>query len=85
MRKPAILITGANGEMGRGLINALCKKNTPNIIGLDLQKLDDSISGLVSESIIGNILDEKLMEQLNGESTVWIFSCLFKWPNDEHL
>ena len=67
MRKPAILITGANGEMGRGLINALCKKNTPNIIGLDLQKLDDSISGLVSESIIGNILDEKLMEQLNGE------------------
>lgn len=67
MRKPAILITGANGEMGHGLINALCKKNTPNIIGLDLQKLDDSISGLVSESIIGNILDEKLMEQLNGE------------------
>ena len=31
MRKPAILITGANGEMGHGLIHALSKKVNDNI------------------------------------------------------
>jgi len=35
MRKSAILITGANGEMGHGLI-ALHKKNNINIVALDL-------------------------------------------------
>ena len=67
MRKPAILITGANGEIGRGLIIALHKKHTVNIITLDLNQLDSSISGLASEELTGNILDADLIDQLNGE------------------
>ena len=67
MRKSAILITGANGEMGHGLITALHKKNNVNIVALDLNPLDDSISVLVHEELIGNILDQGLIEQLNGE------------------
>ena len=67
MRKSAILITGANGEMGHGLITALHKKNNVNIVALDLNPLDDSISVLVHEEFIGNILDQGLIEQLNGE------------------
>ena len=67
MRKPAILITGANGEIGHGLITALHKKNTVNIITLDLNLLDSSISELATEELTGNILDANLIEQLNGE------------------
>ena len=67
MRKPAILITGANGEMGHGLITALHKKNNVNIVALDLNPLDVSISMYANEELIGNILDQGLIEQLNGE------------------
>ena len=67
MRKPAILITGANGEIGHGLITALHKKSPVNIITLDLNQLDGSISGLASGELTGNILDIKLIDQLNGE------------------
>ena len=67
MRKPAILITGANGEIGHGLIKALHEKNVVNIITLDLNQLDSNIAGLASEEITGNILDADLIDQLNGE------------------
>ena len=67
MRKSAILITGANGEMGHGLIAALHQKNNINIVALDLNPLDDTISVLANEELIGNILDQGLIEQLNSE------------------
>ena len=67
MRKPATLITGANGEMGHGLISALHYINKSNIVAMDLNALDSSISKYCSEQIVGNILDEDLIEQLNAE------------------
>ena len=53
--------------MGHGLITALHKKNNVNIVALDLNPLDDTISVLANEELIGNILDQGLIEQLNGE------------------
>ena len=79
MRKPSILITGANGEIGHGLIKALHKKNTLNIITLDLNRLDGSIIELASEELTGNILDANLIDQLNGEyefSTIYHLAAL---------
>ncbi len=67
MRKSAILITGANGEMGHGLITALHAQNNVNIVALDLNPLDKAISSYAYEELIGNILDQGLIEQLNGE------------------
>ena len=67
MRKSAILITGANGEIGQSLITALHKKHTVNIITLDLNQLGTSISGLASEELTGNILDADLIARLNDE------------------
>ena len=67
MRKSAILITGANGEMGHGLIAKIHENKHTNIVGMDLNALDSSISKYCSEIIIGNILDEDLIDQLNGE------------------
>ena len=67
MRKQATLITGANGEMGHGLIMGMHQKNKQNIVAMDLNQLDDSISNYCSEQIVGNILDVDLIDQLNGE------------------
>ena len=67
MRKPAILITGVNGEMGHGLLSVLNKKNQRNIVGMDINKLDNALSKQCSEEIIGSILNGDLIDQINGE------------------
>jgi nucleoside-diphosphate-sugar epimerase len=53
--------------MGHGLISALHENNYRNLVAMDLNQLDDTISGYCSEEIIGNILDVNIIDQLNGE------------------
>ena len=65
MQKQSILITGANGEMGHGLISALSKKNNINIVTLDLNEIDSSIKDLCSKKYTGSILDDDLIRELN--------------------
>ena len=67
MRKPATLITGANGEIGHGLITALYEQSHRNIVAMDINQLDNAIFDHCSEEIIGNILNEDLINQINGE------------------
>ena len=67
MRKKIILITGANGEIGHGLINALHAKGFNDILALDLHPISEEIEGKILEGVIGNILDKNLLEQLNSE------------------
>ena len=53
MRKQAILITGANGEIGHGLIEVLHKQNRNNIISNLCDRLDKNTlmkSNLISKS-----------------------------------
>src|SRR6266508_73297 len=47
MRKPVILITGAGGEIGYGLVTRLASSGSP-IITLDVMPLDASLSPLLS-------------------------------------
>tara|TARA_B100000945_G_scaffold321421_1_gene335893 strand:- start:577 stop:1566 length:990 start_codon:yes stop_codon:yes gene_type:complete len=65
MRIPAILITGANGEIGQGLINKLNKSNSLDIITLDLNKIKKIHSPLIIEKISGNILDLEIYKKIN--------------------
>jgi threonine 3-dehydrogenase len=68
MRNKVILITGANGEVGHGLINQLsAMKDMPPVMVLDIRGLDPSMSSKVSETIIGDILDNGLLETLVSE------------------
>ena len=62
MQKSAILITGANGEMGRGLIQSLGDKGK-RIITLDLQPISDPISEMIDTQIVGSILDKELLKK----------------------
>ncbi len=65
MKKSAILITGANGEMGRGLIKSLANTNL-DIITIDLHPIIDADLAIeIYEENIGSILDSKLLETLN--------------------
>ena len=68
MRKKAILITGAAGEIGHALIEALAQE--PNreyeILTMDLQPMPADFSS-VSTHLQGDILDEALLGRLVSE------------------
>ena len=67
MRKEVILITGANGEIGHGLIEYIAQRSSAHILGLDVQPIDESIKKYCSHAIQGDILDLMLLGRLVGE------------------
>lgn len=68
MRTKAILITGANGEVGHGLIRYLAERgDMPPVVVLDIRGLDDAIRPYVYETKIGDILDNELLGTLINE------------------
>ena len=69
MRKPVILITGAGGEIGHGLVTRLGSAGAP-IATLDLHPLDPSLVPLVSRVFTGSITDPNLLERILAEFEV---------------
>jgi nucleoside-diphosphate-sugar epimerase len=67
MRKEVILITGANGEIGHGLISHFSEHGNTPIVALDVQPLDDTIKSCCARFIQGDILDTNLLGRLVGE------------------
>jgi threonine 3-dehydrogenase len=67
IRKPVVLITGANGEIGHGLITRLASEGSRSIITLDLTALDPSLKPLVRREFTGSILDHTLLERILAE------------------
>ncbi|MDZ7269043.1 MAG: NAD-dependent epimerase/dehydratase family protein [candidate division KSB1 bacterium] len=67
IRKPGILVTGANGEMGHGLLGRLAELGTHHLIALDVHPLDENLKRLCSASITGDILEARLLERLQSE------------------
>jgi nucleoside-diphosphate-sugar epimerase len=59
-----ILITGANGEIGHGLVTRLAESSSVRIIALDLQNPDDLIRLRCHRTIAGDIADVDLLETL---------------------
>ncbi|MGH9370683.1 MAG: NAD-dependent epimerase/dehydratase family protein, partial [Vicinamibacterales bacterium] len=69
-RKPVVLITGAGGEIGHGLIDRLSADSHRAIVTLDLSRLDNAIAPLVDREITGSILDRPLLERVLAEYQV---------------
>ncbi|NDJ84322.1 MAG: NAD-dependent epimerase/dehydratase family protein [Chloroflexi bacterium] len=68
MRKKASLVTGANGEVGHGLIRQLHEAGDKlPVIALDINQVDDEIANLVDDVVIGDILDTALLDKLMSE------------------
>lgn len=70
MRKPVVLITGAGGEIGHGLIDRLSGQQHRAIVTLDVSPLDSSIAPKVDREITGSILDRAVLERILAEYQV---------------
>jgi nucleoside-diphosphate-sugar epimerase len=70
LRKPIVLITGAGGEIGHGLITKLALEGGRRIVTIDLNPLDVEIGRYVSREITGSILDVSLLDRLIAEYEV---------------
>jgi len=64
LRKPVVLITGACGEIGHGLITRLSEARSQSIITLDLNPLDAELVPRVQRHILGSILDPQALDRI---------------------
>jgi threonine 3-dehydrogenase len=68
--KTAVLVTGANGEIGRTLLAALAADGRHAIVTLDLTPLPDAERAFASASYAGNIMDRYLLDQIAAHHDV---------------
>src|SRR5260370_19078639 len=69
MRKPVVLITGAGGEIGHGLVTRLSAAGSP-IITVDVSPLDASLVPRVTREFTGSITDTGLLDRMIAEFEV---------------
>jgi nucleoside-diphosphate-sugar epimerase len=70
MRKPVVLITGANGEIGHALVAILADQRHQAVVSLDVNPLDPHVARLVHREFTGSILDTNLLERVLSEFEV---------------
>ena len=70
LRKPVVLITGASGEIGHGLITSIAEAGDQPIITLDVKALEPELARLVHQEFAGSILDTNLLERILAEYEV---------------
>jgi nucleoside-diphosphate-sugar epimerase len=66
MRTPVVLVTGAGGEIGHGLISRLAAAGRP-IVTIDISPLDASLARRVRREFTGSITDTGLLERVLAE------------------
>jgi threonine 3-dehydrogenase len=64
VRKGVVLITGAGGEIGHGLIAQLAGSRERGIVTLDVNRLDPEIAKAVDVEITGSILDKGILDRI---------------------
>ena len=69
MRKPVILVTGAGGEIGHGLVTRLAGSSRP-IVTLDVAPLDKTLAPLVAREFLGSITDPMVLARVLAEFEV---------------
>lgn len=70
MRKPVVVITGAGGEIGHGLIERIAAEGRQGVVTLDLNPLEPDLARLVQREFRGSILDAPLLERILAEFEV---------------
>lgn len=63
-RSTAILITGAGGEVGHGLITALNNSGASNVVAMDVRELQPELREQCMETFVGDICDRAVLERL---------------------
>ncbi len=80
-----VLITGANGEIGHGLIDAVRAQGQHGIIALDLREMTGPQAAHCDVVLTGDILDEKLiatLEQYNID-TIYHLAALLSTRSEQ--
>jgi threonine 3-dehydrogenase len=70
MRRPVVLITGANGEIGHGLIDRLADDGSRAIVTLDVAPLEPALRAKVQREVTGSILEKAALERILSEFEV---------------
>lgn len=70
MRKPVVLITGAGGEIGHGLIEQLAADGNNSIITVDVRPLGEELKPLIEREFVGSIMDRNLLDRILAEYEV---------------
>jgi len=66
MRTPVVLVTGAGGEIGHGLITRLAAAGR-TIVSIDIAPLDSDVARHVRREFTGSITDGRLLERVLAE------------------
>lgn len=66
MRATSVLVTGANGEIGHGLLTRLAAEG-PSIVTLDIAPLEPKLAPLVRREFTGSVTDYGLLERILAE------------------
>ncbi len=69
-RPEQVLITGAGGEVGHGLLHAFVDSGAGQVSTLDLAELPATHAPLVSNSYLGDIRDESLVAEIFGRNDI---------------
>jgi nucleoside-diphosphate-sugar epimerase len=73
MRRSVVLITGAGGEIGHGLVGRLQSTDT-RVITLDINPLDPQLAAGVAREFTGSVTDTHLLDRMLAEFEV---DCVF--------
>jgi nucleoside-diphosphate-sugar epimerase len=66
MRATSVLVTGANGEIGHGLLARLAAEGR-SIVTLDITPLEPALARLVRREFTGSVTDRGLLERILAE------------------
>src|SRR5262249_60479633 len=69
LRRPVVVITGAGGEIGHGLVTKLSAAGAP-IVTIDVSPLEPTLAKLVAREFTGSITDVNLLERILAEFEV---------------
>lgn len=67
IRKPVLLISGAGGEIGHGLIERIADEGAYSVLALDLRSIEPDMAARCADTIVGSILDTNLLERIASE------------------
>jgi threonine 3-dehydrogenase len=67
MTRYNILVTGASGEIGHGLISSLVEQTETCIVAVDLNPPDGMLIRMCHRAVVGDVLDVELLDNLNEE------------------
>ena len=70
IRKPVVLITGAGGEIGHGLIAHFASEAKKPVVTLDVNPLEPTLGRMVQREFTGSIMDKPLLERVLSEFEV---------------